>query len=96
MDTHLEQKVWHYLRDRLGFSPLDCDTVQHHIKKVARAGGYAVDHRFADAGLGSGPEARVASGIVKYAMGGGGISLCDHELKRTVEYWLRTTVAGTR
>lgn len=96
MDAHLEQKVWHYLRERLGFSPLECDTVQHHIKNVARAGGYDVDHRFAEAGLGSGPEARVASGIVKYASGEGGIPLCDHEMKRTVAYWLQTTAAGAR
>ena len=92
MDSIVEAKVKLYLRERLQCDPFDCGAVLFNLRKLARAGGHALDSRFARAGLGAGVEARVASEIVDRAMGGGGgAATSEHHMKLATDTWVRTT-----
>jgi hypothetical protein len=62
------------------------------MRTVAQMAGHDLDERFAEAGLGAGPEAAAASAIVKRAleMGGGGPAT-EQIVKQTVRQWVRVT-----
>ena len=92
MNSIVEEKVKGYLRSRLQYDPHDCGAILARMRRAARVAGYALDGRFATAGLGAGPDARVASGLVGRALGGGGGDVVSHYiLKRTVDGWVRTS-----
>ena len=89
MDSIVEAKVRDFLRNWLRADPHDCGTLVDKIWSLARMGGHDLDERFAGAGLGAGPEARVAAGIVDRALGGGGCETSDYTIKAHVAEWLR-------
>jgi len=92
MDSLVEAKVKRYLLDRLHYPATDCGAILHNIRKLARAGGHALDEKFARAGLGAGVEARLASEIVDRALGGGGGSASSEDhLKIAINEWVRKT-----
>jgi len=92
MNSVVQASVRRYLQERLHCRPFDCGAVLFNMRKVARMAGHDLDERFAEAGLGAGPEAAVASGIVKRAIGaGGGEPVTDDIIKQTVRLWVRTT-----
>jgi len=95
MDSLVEAKVRDYLRDCMRCGPVECGTVLVNMRSVARMSGFALDDRFANAGLGAGPEARVASAIVQLALGGGGVETPEYTIRSQVDRWLRTTPART-
>lgn len=84
-----ETKVESFLRNRLQFQPHECRVAVGKVRALARAAGHDVDHTFAHAGLGSGPEGRLASSLVQRALGGGGSAVTEQELKTVVQRWLR-------
>ncbi len=70
----------------------DCGTIIDRMKAQALAAGYdQLDERFADAGLGAGPEARVASRVVSRALLGGGDETPDDAFRKEIDTWLRTS-----
>ena len=71
MNSIVEARVRGYLQYGLQYDPYDCGTIIRNMVDLARAAGHELDDRFAFAGLGAGPENRVASGIVNLALGGG-------------------------
>ncbi|MFQ5462506.1 MAG: hypothetical protein ACE5E5_07750 [Phycisphaerae bacterium] len=92
MDSLVEAKVKHFLKDRLNYPATDCGAIMYNIRKLARAGGHALDERFARAGLGAGVEARLASEIVDRALGGGGGSASSEgHMKIAIDEWVRKT-----
>jgi len=86
-----EAKVRDYLQSKMHYDPYDVGAIVYNIRTLARMGGHEVDHRFAHAGLGAGPEARVAAGIVELALGGGGCETSQYAIRQEIDKWLRTT-----
>lgn len=91
MNFIVETKVRDYLRRQMHFNPIQAGTVTYVIRQHARASGYEVDERFAEAGLGAGPEARVGAAIVDRALGRGGCETSMYTIRLHTERWLRTT-----
>ncbi len=92
MNSIVEEKVKGYLRNRLQYDPHDCGAILANMRRAARVAGYVLDHRFASAGLGAGPDARVASNLVGRSIGGGGGgAVNEYLIKRTLDRWVRTT-----
>ena len=91
MNSIVEARIGDYLRNRLRLRPYDCGAVVYCIQNLARMAGHDLDDRFAGAGLGAGPEARVASAIVDLALGGGGCETSEYTIRLEVGRWLRTT-----
>lgn len=89
MDSVVEAKVKDFLRLWFYMDPHDCGTLVDKMWSLARMGGHDLDARFARAGLGAGPEARVAAGIVDRALGGGGCETSDYTIRAHIEEWLR-------
>jgi hypothetical protein len=92
VNSTVEAKVKDYLINDLYYHQHDCGTIVECINSLARMEGYDVDERFARAGLGAGPEARIASAIVDRALGGGGAALPEvpeYAIKAEVSRWLR-------
>ena len=48
------------------------------------------------AGLGAGPEARIASGITDKALGGGGCETSDYAVRSQIREWLLRNVRRGR
>jgi len=91
MDSLVQAKVTAFLRNRFQIDPVECTTVLRKIRELARAAGYGLDAQFAGAGLGSGPEGRVASSIVERALGGGGSATSEKDIRLTLERWIRNS-----
>jgi hypothetical protein len=91
MDSIVEAKVKSYLRNRLYCNPYDCGAILNKIRSLARVGGHDLNSRFAHAGLGAGPEARIAASIVDRAMGGGGAATTEHAIRIAIDRWIRTS-----
>jgi hypothetical protein len=89
MNSLVEAKVKDYLIQRLRYNPHACGTVVEHMRSLARVAGYDLDERFRRANLGAGPEARVASGIVDLALGGGGCETPEYTIRMHVDDWIR-------
>jgi len=85
----VEARIIDYLRDGMRCDPYDCGTVLEEIRHLARVGGYTLGPRFAQSGLGSGPEARVAASIVARALGMSGTETTEYTLRTHVDSWLR-------
>jgi len=92
MNSIVEEKVKGYLRNRLKYDPYACGAILFNMRKAARVAGYELNDYFGRAGLSAGPEARVASGIVNRALGGGGGGVVsDHIMKQTLDRWIRVS-----
>ncbi|MCK4660644.1 MAG: hypothetical protein KAV82_14070 [Phycisphaerae bacterium] len=91
MDSIDEAKVMGFLRYRLNYDPYEVGTIIYNMRDLARMAGHALDHRFGGAGLGAGPEARIACGIVELALGGGGCETSMYTIRQEIARWLRTT-----
>lgn len=92
MNSIVEERVKGYLRTRLHYDPYACGAILFNMRQAARVAGFGVDERFSRAGLSAGPEARVASGIVGQALGGGkGDAVSAHVMGQVLARWLRTT-----
>ena len=93
MNSIEEAKVRAYLQYELHYDPYDVGTIIYCMRNLAGMAGHDLDHRFARAGLGAGPEARVAAGIVDLALGGGGCETAMYTIRTEIDRWLRTTSA---
>lgn len=91
MDTVVEARVKAFLEGWLHYQPLQADTIIEKMRFLANAAGFDLDARFARAGLGAGPECRIASGIVDRALLGGGAETSDYAIRKEVDQWLRRT-----
>ncbi len=91
MNSIDEANVRNYLRYRLQYDPYECGSIVYNIRSLARMAGHDIDHRFAHAGLGAGPEARIAAGIVDLALGGGGCETSMYTIRQEIDRWLRVT-----
>jgi hypothetical protein len=92
MDSIVIARVKRYLQERLTCDPYECGAVVFNIRQLARMAGHDLNERFSRAGLGAGPEARIASEIVDRALGGGGGSASsEHHMKLMTQNWVRTT-----
>lgn len=91
MDAIVEARVRDYLRSKWHYSPYQCGAIVYCLRNLARMAGYDLDDRFASAGLGAGPEARIATGIVDLALGGGGCETSAYAIRQQIDQWLRTT-----
>ena len=89
MDAINEAKVNDLLRNWFRYNPHDCGTVLEQITAVARVAGFGIEERFAEAGLGAGPEARVASRIVARALLEQGDETPDDAIRQEINRWLR-------
>jgi len=90
MDSIIEARIKDYLTHRFHYRPEQIGTILDRIDALARMAGFAVDERFAEAGLGAGPEARVASRVVDLAMLGGGTETPEDGIKKELDAWVRT------
>jgi hypothetical protein len=93
MEPLVEEYVRMFLRTVFYLDPHQAKVVLECMTSAARVGGYDLDDRFADAGLGAGPEARVAAAIVARSLVGvgGGDPVDDAEMHETISRWLRTS-----
>ncbi|GMV95716.1 MAG: hypothetical protein HRF43_07330 [Phycisphaerae bacterium] len=89
MNSLVDGKIKDLLRNWLHYKDTDCGTVLEQINALARVAGHDLDERFANAGLGAGPEARVASRIVGRALLEQGDETPDYEIRTTLDMWLR-------
>jgi hypothetical protein len=90
MNSIVEAKVKDYLRNRYYVNPYDCGTIVDRMNMLARAAGHDLDERFARAGMGAGPEGRIAAGIVDLATLGGGGETPEYTIKQHLDMWVRT------
>ncbi len=91
MNSIVEAEVRDYLCNRLHYDPYQCGAIVERIRNLARMAGHDLDARFAHAGLGAGPEARVAAGIVDLATGGGGCETAAYTIRKEISQWLHTS-----
>ncbi|MCP4245712.1 MAG: hypothetical protein GY778_01560 [bacterium] len=91
MNSIEEAKVRTYLQYTLHYDPYQVGAIVLNIRNLARMGGHDLDHRFAHAGLGAGPEARIAAGIVELALGGGGCETAMYTIRTQIQQWLLKT-----
>ena len=91
MNMIIEAKIKDFLRYVLHVSPTDCGTVVTCMRTLAQVAGFNLDERFASAGLGAGPEGRVAASIVDRALGGGGCDTSEYAIRQELDHWLRTS-----
>jgi hypothetical protein len=90
MNAIVEGEIGGFLVNTLHVAHYDVGTVLECMREVAGAGGFELDERFAVAGLGGGPEARVASRIVNYALGLGGTETPEDAIRAQIRAWIRS------
>ncbi len=89
MNAIVEAKVKDVLTNRWHYNQRDCGTILECMNALASAGGGTLDDQFSQAGLGAGPEARVASTIVDLALLGNGCQTSEYEIRMHVNDWIR-------
>jgi len=91
MEPLAEEYVRMFLRTQFHLDLSQVNVVLTRMASAARVGGYDLDDRFATAGLGAGPEARVAAAIVGRSLVGvgGGDAIDKAEIRDTLARWLR-------
>jgi hypothetical protein len=90
MDSIVEARIKDFLQYDLHYRAYDCGTIVECMNDLARMAGYDLDDQFARAGLGAGPEARIAAGIVDRALGGGGCETSDYAIRTEINRWVRS------
>jgi hypothetical protein len=88
MNSLVEAEIRDYLTRKLHYHPYDCGTILERMRTLARVAGYQLDEPFRYAGLGAGPEGRIAAAIVDRALGGGGTEVSDYALRAQIRDWL--------
>ena len=89
MDAIVEFRVKTFLYNWLHYRPQELGTAITKMRDLAQMSGHALNDKFAAAGLGAGPEARLASRIVNRAMvGGSGTEVSDYEMRKTLDRWI--------
>jgi len=96
MDSLVEAKVKDFLTHAFHYDPYQCGAVLYNIRELARASGYALDARFARAGLAAGPEGAVAATVVERALGGTGSATSEYALRSMIDGWVRRTAPKGR
>lgn len=95
MNAMLVARVKTFLGSELHYDPYQCNAVIGKMAALARMAGHGLDGRFAQAGLGAGPEARLASRLVTYStVGSRGTETTEYEIRRTLEKWLHERPAS--
>lgn len=89
MNSVVEAKIKDYLILNLKYKSNQIGPILDKIDEAAGMAGFDVDERFAAAGLGAGPEARVASRIVDASLLGGGTETPEYSIKKEIDDWLR-------
>jgi hypothetical protein len=88
LESNVEPKIAQYLRWHLRYRPEQVGNVIYFMRQFARAVGYNIDGRFAFAGLGSGPEAKMSSEIAGRAIGSGAYSTGEGAMRRWINQLL--------
>ena len=92
MNSIVEEKVKLFLINELKRPTTECGAIVFRMRSAARTAGFALNSYFGRAGLSAGPDARVASGIVNRALGGGAGDVVSEGIMTTVlDRWVRTT-----
>jgi hypothetical protein len=92
MNAIAEARVRNYLISDLHYSPLQAGTIIFNMRALAKAGGHDLDEEFGFAGLGAGPEARVASGIMRVAQTSHSEwETPEYNIKKEINLWLLKT-----
>ena len=89
MNSLVEAKIKDTLIYRFHYNPYHCGTILEHMRSLAQASGYDLDEHFRHAGMGSGPEGRIAAGIVDLALMGGGCETPESTIRMHVDDWIR-------
>ncbi len=89
MNSIVEARLKDYLKNQLKYRVTEVGTIIGHMTTLARMSGHELDERFAEAGLGAGPEARVAAGILSLALGMGA-ETPESTIRQEIRNWLRT------
>lgn len=91
MNSLLEAKLSDLLLQKYRLNPNDTGTVLECIRRHARVAGHELDTEYRFAGLGAGPEGRVAASLVDQALLGGGCESSEYAVKTQIKEWLRVT-----
>ena len=89
MNSVVEAKIKDYLILNLKYKSNQVGPILDKIDEAAAMAGFDVDERCAAAGLGAGPEARIASRIVDVSLLGGGSETPEYAMKKEIDDWLR-------
>lgn len=89
MNSTLEAKISEYLKLNMHYTPVDSAAIIDQVVTKARTAGYAIDERFAHAGLTAGPECKGASRLVARALGMSGDETSEYALKKELDAWVR-------
>jgi len=91
MNPNVEGRIKDYLTNQLNCQVEDCGTIIECVRHQARVSGHELDERFADAGLGAGPEALVAGRIVDRSLrgSGAGTETSESKIRQQIEVWIR-------
>jgi len=89
MNSVVEAKIKDFLILNLKYKSTQVGAILEKIDETARMAGFDVDERFAAAGLGAGPEARVASRIVDASILGNGTETPEYAMKKEIDDWVR-------
>lgn len=89
MNSVVEAKIKDFLILNLKYKANQVGPILDKIDAVAAMSGYDVDERFAAAGLGAGPEARIASRIVDVSLLGGGSETPEYAMKKEIDDWIK-------
>lgn len=87
--TVSEIRLKHYLNRYFHLNPSERAAVVLKMRTLARAGGHILDAKFAQSGLGAGPEARIASAIVARVLGTSGSATDENEIRMYLDKWIR-------
>ena len=91
MDSIVEAKVKSYLRNELHCDPNNCGAIVTKMRSLAQMAGHDLNAKFGSAGLGAGPEARVAASIVSRALGKSGSATAEKDIRIAIERWVRSS-----
>ena len=89
MNSVVEAKIKDFLILNLKYKSNQIGPILDKIDETAAMAGYDVDERFAAAGLGAGPEARIASRIVDISLLGGGTETPEYAMNKEIDQWLK-------
>src|SRR5262245_42037366 len=89
MNANVDMKIKQYLRFRQGYEPQQVGSIIHVMRQLAGAVGFDLDNRFAYAGLGAGPEARIASEIVSRSTLAGALTSGEPVIRKQIELMLK-------
>src|SRR5262245_6236551 len=90
MNSIVEARIANYLIIEHNVRHKDVGAVINRIRYLAKMSGFSLDDRFARAGLGAGPEARIAADIVAQSIGaGGGCETPEYAVRTHVQDWIQ-------